>query len=408
MPKAVPASLRHWLEDARDWSETDLGPLSAWSPDLLTAVASSLPLGPIAILWGPRLLRVYGPEYAPIMGDRHPEALGQPVDEVWPEIWQQFAPLVREAWETQDIVTLDQAAVVLDRSGFDERVYVRATYSPICDHDSGAVLGIAVNAKERTGEILATRRAEALGHLGRVSVSKRGIRSAARRALTAAATDTDDLADAAVVIPVSKRRAKGPCCDVVADAKGDGSSLPAFKALTERVASCFASGCTQTGAGCRFASLDTATPKCGEAHLMAIPEWSDGSRAAAECRRLPGDRGADDVGRFVIALDPLTRQDDDQTRFLSKATDLISRVLRDARADNAEREHVESLQTALETNRTIGAAMGVLMAFRHVSPNEAFDLLRTESQNSNRKLYDVATDVLLTGTLPDSQGAIAG
>ena len=45
-------------------------------------------------------------------------------------------------------------------------------------------------------------------------------------------------------------------------------------------------------------------------------------------------------------------------------------------------------------------AMGVLMARHHVTRDEAFAMLRRTSQDSNRKVADVAADVVDTGQLP--------
>ena len=63
-----------------------------------------------------------------------------------------------------------------------------------------------------------------------------------------------------------------------------------------------------------------------------------------------------------------------------------------------ERE-VQNLKVALNTNRNIGMAVGVLMATHKLTSEQAFDLLRIASQNTNRKLADVALDVVETGTL---------
>jgi hypothetical protein len=66
----------------------------------------------------------------------------------------------------------------------------------------------------------------------------------------------------------------------------------------------------------------------------------------------------------------------------------------------ADAQTIENLQKALSSNREIGTAMGVLMTRHHVTRDQAFDLLRMASQNSNRKLRDVAVDVAETGELP--------
>jgi hypothetical protein len=65
----------------------------------------------------------------------------------------------------------------------------------------------------------------------------------------------------------------------------------------------------------------------------------------------------------------------------------------------AAREEASHLHRALLNSREIGMAMGVLMARHKISRSEAFDLLRVASQNSNRKLVDIASDVAETGLL---------
>jgi hypothetical protein len=62
-------------------------------------------------------------------------------------------------------------------------------------------------------------------------------------------------------------------------------------------------------------------------------------------------------------------------------------------------DRVRNLQRALESNRQIGAAMGVLMNRHGLTLAQAFDVLRAASQDSNRKLADIAADVIDTGTL---------
>lgn len=58
-----------------------------------------------------------------------------------------------------------------------------------------------------------------------------------------------------------------------------------------------------------------------------------------------------------------------------------------------------NLSKALQSNREIGVAIGILMQRHLFTQQEAFDVLRVASQNSNRKLADVAADVVETGML---------
>ncbi len=61
-----------------------------------------------------------------------------------------------------------------------------------------------------------------------------------------------------------------------------------------------------------------------------------------------------------------------------------------------------NLRAALASNRQIGAAIGVLMALRGLTAEQAFDLLRTTSNRTNRKLRDLADEVVRTGTLDEA------
>lgn len=71
-----------------------------------------------------------------------------------------------------------------------------------------------------------------------------------------------------------------------------------------------------------------------------------------------------------------------------------------ALATAAEREQNQHLRTALESNRDIGVAIGILMATKRVTKQQAFDALRITSQHTHRKLHLVALEVAETGELP--------
>jgi len=55
---------------------------------------------------------------------------------------------------------------------------------------------------------------------------------------------------------------------------------------------------------------------------------------------------------------------------------------------------VSQLTFARDSNRRIGMAMGIVMNQRQVDEAHAFDVLRRISQNTNRKLRDIAEDVI--------------
>ncbi len=54
------------------------------------------------------------------------------------------------------------------------------------------------------------------------------------------------------------------------------------------------------------------------------------------------------------------------------------------------RQHAEQMEEALRSSRTIGLIMGS----RQVSDTEAFEVLKLASQNSNRKLRELAAELV--------------
>ena len=62
-------------------------------------------------------------------------------------------------------------------------------------------------------------------------------------------------------------------------------------------------------------------------------------------------------------------------------------------------EEVEDLRTALETRPVIDQAKGVLIAKHGCTPDEAFDMLSTASQRSNKKVREIAAGIV--GTMQD-------
>lgn len=62
---------------------------------------------------------------------------------------------------------------------------------------------------------------------------------------------------------------------------------------------------------------------------------------------------------------------------------------------------IDQLGLALHNRLTIGRAEGVLMERLGLGPDQAFDYLRRVSSHTNRKLADVASEIVETRRLPD-------
>jgi transcriptional regulator with GAF, ATPase, and Fis domain len=70
----------------------------------------------------------------------------------------------------------------------------------------------------------------------------------------------------------------------------------------------------------------------------------------------------------------------------------------------SDHERAENLETALQSNREIGMAVGILMVRYGLTDQAAFDLLRVTSQHEHRKLRDIAAETVYSGELPQRPG----
>ncbi len=139
---------------ARDWSATALGPMEHW-PAALTAtlslVLSSEPA--MAILWGKDGTLLYNEAYAEVCGKRHPDVLGKPVVQSWPEA-ADFNQNVLDVCLAGGTLAYRGQHLVLLRNGTPEDTWFDLNYSPINGPD-GVPLGVFALVNEQTAMHLA-------------------------------------------------------------------------------------------------------------------------------------------------------------------------------------------------------------------------------------------------------------
>jgi GAF domain-containing protein len=80
----------------------------------------------------------------------------------------------------------------------------------------------------------------------------------------------------------------------------------------------------------------------------------------------------------------------------------VSRIAGLAMDARMAAERAGNLEIALESNRQIATAIGILMATRLLTEEAAFDELRTASSVLHRKVRDVAAEVVESGALPEA------
>jgi two-component sensor histidine kinase/PAS domain-containing protein len=146
------------LIGAKDWSQTVFGSPDSWPPSLTLVVNIMLASGfPMAVRWGPDFAMIYNDGYRPILGDKHPGALGLPFREVWPEVQPQLGPLhdailagKRGAFFAEDLL------LKIQRHGTQwEDAHFTISYSPVPDGAAPTgVGGVLITAVETTNRVL--------------------------------------------------------------------------------------------------------------------------------------------------------------------------------------------------------------------------------------------------------------
>ena len=74
-------------------------------------------LQPVYIAWGPNLTSLYNEGYVPILGAKHPGALGAPYAEVFAEIWDEYRPLIDSTLAGKAQHFIDRPVALASRAG---------------------------------------------------------------------------------------------------------------------------------------------------------------------------------------------------------------------------------------------------------------------------------------------------
>src|SRR5579862_5036973 len=168
------------LMEQTDWAATLLGPVGSWSPALRMMVRFLLANRfPQLLWWGPQFCSLYNDAYVPILGDKHPWALGRPVSEVWKEIWHVLKPLIETPFHGGPATWMEDIPLELNRRGFFEETHFTIAYSPVPDETvSSCIGGVLATVHEITEKVVGERHVRALRDLGARSVEPKSVQEA--------------------------------------------------------------------------------------------------------------------------------------------------------------------------------------------------------------------------------------
>ena len=140
-----------------DWASTPLGPMERWPQSLRIALGICLNSRfPMFVWWGRSRINIYNDAYIPMLGKRHPAALGRPARETWDDIWAVVGPQSEAVLERGEATWNDRVVLMMERHGYLEETYFTWSYSPIYD-ESGGIGGMYCAVVEETPRVMAER-----------------------------------------------------------------------------------------------------------------------------------------------------------------------------------------------------------------------------------------------------------
>ena len=177
---------------AFDWSKTPLGDPGGWPQTLKTCLRIMLASRqPMWVWWGPELINFYNDAYLPIIGGKHPGALGRTARQVWREIWDQISERIAGAMAGEASYS-EAEMLVMRRNGYPEETYYTFSFSPVPEED-GTIRGIVCANNDDTDRVVGARRLALLRELASRTWDADTVDDAYALSAQALATDPRDM-----------------------------------------------------------------------------------------------------------------------------------------------------------------------------------------------------------------------
>ncbi len=179
-----------------DWAATPLGPVAGWSQALRTMVGVLLRNRfPLILMWGPEFIQFYNDPYRPILGAKHPAAMGQPGPVCFAEIWHVIGPMFQAPLSGEPATWSDDLLLFFDRHGFVEETHFKVAYSPVPDETvtPSGVGGVLATVAEITQQIYGERQLRTLRELGARAAEAKTPEDACRSAAETLGGDPRDV-----------------------------------------------------------------------------------------------------------------------------------------------------------------------------------------------------------------------
>lgn len=148
-----------------NWSQTSLGDMASWSPELRCVVNMTLSDNyPAILFWGDSAIMVYNEAYIQLLGVLHP-CMGKSASTYSTSYWSTFVPLVQHINATGASLREHDVLLFIDRHGFLEETYWSFQFTPVLNRQ-GHITGYYHHLFETTKHHLLERRVSSLVELG--------------------------------------------------------------------------------------------------------------------------------------------------------------------------------------------------------------------------------------------------
>ena len=319
---------------SHDWSLSALGAVEKWSQSLKTAIG--LVLGsphPMFIWWGPQMINLYNDAYIPMLGQRHPEALGESAFNVWADVWEVVGPQAEAVLKEGKSSRNKEALLILERNGYPEETYFTFSYSPV-PADDGTPGGVFGTVTEETERVLNDRRLRTLRELGAETVTALTVEAACGVWATALRSNAYDIPFALLYL-LDRDRTFARLSGTTRLAAGTIASPEAID-LTS----------AETSQGWQLTQvMETGESKIVEdleARFGLLPGGA-GSQSPHQAVILPLARSRETFGFLIAGVSPLRVFDDDYKGFFDSIAGQVTTAICNARTYEQQRKRVEAL-----------------------------------------------------------------
>lgn len=147
----------------------------------------------------------------------------------------------------------------------------------------------------------------------------------------------------------------------------------------------------------RWPQFSAAVTSLGVRSMLSFQLYTGAETSSGPVRRGSGASGGSNRIEVIGALNIYAGS---AAAFTDESVHNGTLLAAHAAVAAAAADTTNNLRIALQSRDMIGQAKGILMERFKLTPEQAFDLLITASQNTNRKLRDLAEHLSATGELP--------